>query len=478
MRAVDHPKSIATDFLIALAHRLPRPSHLRTKVWEAWMIVFFIIGSSIGQSADVPGLPQQQPVLRLREGEAPVGTPHNPFLRESYGTPSNESFGLVEMLKEQGDNPIPAWFMRFLELLISWDRLSPTEQRSINVAHLHGKNVWLQVTADGTESAERKICVYQISYYAKIASSPDASKKPEFLLIVPESTPASIKALPVKERNQRVAVQYAQYFTDRLDALEKTAGIASGQTLLVVQRVFGDLVDFKMEVGRPPPEVAQIPSTPLPQPNQDLPKGTGTGFFITNEGYLVTNQHVIEGASRVAVVTPTGSYDAQVVRQDIQNDLAVLKIQTKSVGLPLISSRGVKLGDTVATVGFPNTTLQGFSPKLGKGEIASLSGSGDDARYFQISVPVQPGNSGGALVDEQGNVVGVVSAKLSAGAALATSGALPENVNYAVKSSYLLGLLESVPELVGELEELSVKNQSFSEMIQSVEKAAALVVVY
>lgn len=69
---------------------------------------------------------------------------------------------------------------------------------------------------------------------------------------------------------------------------------------------------------------------------------------------------------------------------------------------------------------------------------ASLSGAGDDARYFQISVPVQPGNSGGALVDERGNVVGVVAAKLSARAALAASGALPENVNYAVKSSYLL----------------------------------------
>jgi S1-C subfamily serine protease len=62
--------------------------------------------------------------------------------------------------------------------------------------------------------------------------------------------------------------------------------------------------------------------------------------------------------------------------------------------------------------------LQGFAPKLAKGEIASLSGAVDDPRYFQISVPVQPGNSGGALVDEQGNVVGVVSAKLDASVAL------------------------------------------------------------
>jgi serine protease Do len=75
------------------------------------------------------------------------------------------------------------------------------------------------------------------------------------------------------------------------------------------------------------------------------------------------------------------------------------------------------LGNAVATVGFPNIGMQGFAPKLAKGKIASLSGAADDPRYFQISVPVQPGNSGGALVDEHGNVVGVVSAKLDASAA-------------------------------------------------------------
>src|ERR1039457_7599797 len=75
--------------------------------------------------------------------------------------------------------------------------------------------------------------------------------------------------------------------------------------------------------------------------------------------------------------------------------------------------------------------------QAGQGEIASLSGAGDGPRYFQISVPVQPGNSGGALVDEHGNVIGIVSAKLDEAAALTASGSLPENVNYAVKSSLL-----------------------------------------
>ena len=111
---------------------------------------------------------------------------------------------------------------------------------------------------------------------------------------------------------------------------------------------------------------------------------------------------------------------------DAANDLALLKADGKFSPLPISSSRSAQLGGTVATVGFPDIGLQGFAPKLAKGEIASLSGAGDDPRYFQISAPVQPGNSGGALVDERGNVIGIVSAKLDAGAALAASGALPE----------------------------------------------------
>ena len=118
-------------------------------------------------------------------------------------------------------------------------------------------------------------------------------------------------------------------------------------------------------------------------------------------------------------------------------------------------------------MGFPNVRLQGFAPKLTKGEIASLSGAADDARYFQISVPLQPGNSGGALVDERGNVVGVMSAKLNASAALAASGSLPENVNYAVKSSFLLGFLESVPEVSAKLKEPETKERKFEEVVKS-----------
>jgi TPR repeat protein len=208
------------------------------------------------------------------------------------------------------------------------------------------------------------------------------------------------------------------------------------------------------------------------------PKASGTGFFITEDGFLVSNEHVVGSAVQVSLITSAGLISVKVVKVDAANDLALLKAEGKFAALPVVSSRSVRLGTTVATVGFPNIGLQGFAPKLAKGEIASLSGAGDDARYFQISVPVQPGNSGGALVDERGNVVGVVSAKLSARAALAASGALPENVNYAVKSSYLLSFLESVPEVAAKLKEPNTKDRKFEDVVKSAEQAAVLVLVY
>jgi serine protease Do len=179
--------------------------------------------------------------------------------------------------------------------------------------------------------------------------------------------------------------------------------------------------------------------------------------------------------------TGAGMIDATVVKVDAANDLALLKAVGRSAPLPIAASRTVKLGGTVATVGFPDIGLQGFAPKLAKGEIASLAGAADDPRYFQISLPVQPGNSGGALVDARGNVVGIVAAKLNARAALEATGALPENVNYAVKSSLLLSFLESVPEVDAKLKEpksLQTAIPPFEVVVKSAQDATVLVLVY
>jgi TPR repeat protein len=205
---------------------------------------------------------------------------------------------------------------------------------------------------------------------------------------------------------------------------------------------------------------------------------SGTGFFITDDGYFITSEHVIGDASLVKVVLDLGSAPARVIKRDKTSDLALLKVRGRFSGLPVASSQAVKLGQPVATVGFPNSHLQGIAPKFARGDIAALSGIRDDTRDFQISVPVQPGNSGGALVDERGNVIGVISAKLSAGATFAITGALPENVNYAVKGSFLLSFLESVPGVSAKLKKPSTEQGSVEDVASVVREASVLVLTY
>ncbi len=103
------------------------------------------------------------------------------------------------------------------------------------------------------------------------------------------------------------------------------------------------------------------------------PTASGSGFFITDDGYLISNYHVVKAATKVRLVTSAGTIDAKMVQVDAANDLALLKAVGRFAPLPILSSRSAHLGGTVATIGFPDPSLQGFSPKLAKGEIASLS---------------------------------------------------------------------------------------------------------
>jgi S1-C subfamily serine protease len=208
------------------------------------------------------------------------------------------------------------------------------------------------------------------------------------------------------------------------------------------------------------------------------PRGSGTGFLITKDGFLITNHHVVKRGHGLKVRTAQGELPAKLIASDAANDLALLKIEGDFAPLPVKSSRSVRLGETVATVGFPNPILQGFSPKLTKGETSSLAGIDDDPKQFQVSLPLQPGNSGGALVDATGNVVGVVVARLSQEAALATTGTLAENVNYAIKASFLLSFLESSPGVFENLAEPRSGLRPFEDVVAEVEKATVLVLVY
>lgn len=227
-----------------------------------------------------------------------------------------------------------------------------------------------------------------------------------------------------------------------------------------------------------PPQPSEAPlNTPPAAPNSpDF--STGSGFFVTPDGYFVTNYHVIAGAETIALFDVSSKmHMARVVRVDKANDIAVLKAEGKFKAIPVASSRIAKRGQSVITVGYPHTNIQGLEPKVTGGIINSLTGINNDARTFQVSVPLQSGNSGGPLVTLDGNVIGVVAMKLSALAVLEETGDLPQNVNYAVKSNYLIEVLIAIPGVERKLLPLSIRPfKDVAELTAVVEEATALVV--
>lgn len=205
---------------------------------------------------------------------------------------------------------------------------------------------------------------------------------------------------------------------------------------------------------------------------------SGSGFFVTDDGYMCTSYHILQSGSKIVVRTRNGNYPAKILSRDAANDLAILKMEGKFSAIPVSASRTVQLGEPALTIGFPNVEIQGSTPKLTRGEVSSLAGIQDDPRYFQISVPVQPGNSGGPLVDSRGNVVGIVAMRMDDAKAYKVTGTLPQNVNYAVKSSLLLSLVESVPGLQAKLKPPhAAKDRKSEDVVKEAQAATALVLV-
>lgn len=210
-----------------------------------------------------------------------------------------------------------------------------------------------------------------------------------------------------------------------------------------------------------------------------LADSSGTGFFISSNGLLATNFHVIEGAATIEVKTTSETLVATVLTVDKANDIALLQVKPSGPTTPLTltSSSDVRRGSRVFTVGYPHISIQGAEPKVTDGLISSLSGMEDDPRFFQISVPVQPGNSGGPLVTFDGSVIGIVSAQLNALAMAEAGAGLPQNVNYAVKSNYVFELTRAygVKSTVLNKSNGSAQRVDFETIVERVENATVLV---
>lgn len=174
------------------------------------------------------------------------------------------------------------------------------------------------------------------------------------------------------------------------------------------------------------------------------PLATATGFYITRTGHLLTAHHVVRGCtSLVAQVPGELPVTAVPVAQSQSDDLALLKTPSRRRNVAPFRNEPARLGKTVIAYGFP---LQGLLPSSGNltaGNVAALAGPGDDHRFLQFSAPVQPGNSGGPLLDLRGSVAGIVVAKLDALKMAQATRDIPQNVNFAVKASVILSFLEA-----------------------------------
>jgi S1-C subfamily serine protease len=175
-------------------------------------------------------------------------------------------------------------------------------------------------------------------------------------------------------------------------------------------------------------------------------ESSGSGFFIDYRGYIVTNYHVVEEAKEIEVEFIRNGqkqiFKAEIIQSDRQNDLAVIKISDNSFKPFTHLSYNFKtsisdVGANVFALGYPLTQIMGGEVKFTDGKISSKTGFQGDVTNYQITVPIQPGSSGGPLFDYDGNLVGIASAGLRKDIA--------DNVSYAVKSSYLKNLLDVLP---------------------------------
>jgi S1-C subfamily serine protease len=153
--------------------------------------------------------------------------------------------------------------------------------------------------------------------------------------------------------------------------------------------------------------------SPARSPNTSDRGSSGTGFFVSKNGLVLTNAHVVEDCQHTSVGRGDKRLPARIVARDASNDLALLAANLRSAPQGAIRA-SVRMGEDIVVYGYPLSSILASSGNITVGNISALSGIGDDSRYLQISAPVQPANSGGPVLDRQGNIVGIVVGKLNA----------------------------------------------------------------
>lgn len=205
---------------------------------------------------------------------------------------------------------------------------------------------------------------------------------------------------------------------------------------------------------------------------------SGSGFFIT-PNVVVTSNHIIKDASKIEIIYDDIKITALVIGHDESSDLALLMaagLENRVSPLTLANSNNMRQGNRVYALGFPLPKIMGMQPKLSEGLISSTTGLQGDIRMYQISTPVQPGNSGGPLLNDQAEVVGVITGSLNA-VNMMKLGIAVQNVNYAVKINNLCSLINNCNLAVSLSEPASNIRLSAEDVADIAKKAVVFIVV-
>jgi S1-C subfamily serine protease len=198
-----------------------------------------------------------------------------------------------------------------------------------------------------------------------------------------------------------------------------------------------------------PPQVAAAPAPPeqsspgpLPPSNPPVSRtSTGSGFAV-QANYVVTNFHVVDSCKEVVVRQGQQAYAAEVVAETQATDLALLRTESRVAAYAAVR-RTAALGEAITVAGHPLAGLLGTDVIVTGGQINSLAGLRNDPTLLQISAPVQPGNSGGPLIDRAGSIVGVVVSKLNVQRLARATGDFAQNINFAIKPELLRVFLDA-----------------------------------
>lgn len=212
-----------------------------------------------------------------------------------------------------------------------------------------------------------------------------------------------------------------------------------------------------------PPTSPQAPDRPQ--------RSSGSGIVVSADGMVLTNSHVVTSCRNIRVIVEGYGPQAAVVQsRDEVNDLALLKASLRPADIARFrEDKPMRSGDSIVVVGYPLSTVLSKEPNVTAGVVSAMAGIGGDKRHYQITAPVQKGNSGGPLTDMNGNVVGVIVSKLGT----LKSGDIPQNVNFAIKSDLARSFL--IQNGIQPLTAPSPKNLSAADVGDQVRKVTALI---